>query len=191
MDKTKVTIALLMVALMAALSLASATEMNESVMTTPEETGEMNVSVAMMSDDDGILSFPRENDTLFAESGYLIWEADFPIGNDYKISVGLVPIGMEVNSSNAIWVTVREDVSSDSMGSYYTWYPPQGISNDEEKVKYNAIVLIDHEAAGQKRGTYYQETFITEGPFFLIDPYDPLDDPPGSLSSPPSPPPQI
>ena len=170
----------LMIVLVATLlaALPAMAETNESVIVTQDET--VNVSVTT-TPDDRILPFPQGDDTLFSGGGYLLWETDL-IGNNYRISIGLVSEGMEVNSSNAEWVVIREIPGSDYAGNYYTWYPPS-MSGE----KYSLILLIDYEVAGMGRGTYNQETFITEGPFFLIDPYDPLDDPPDSPSSPPSP----
>ena len=167
MSKKNIGIALLMVALMV-VPLAVATEMNESV---PGMVAEMddvitvpvNVSAVTISDD-GILPFPQDGDTLISGVGYLLWETDL-IGNDYKMSVGLVPEGMEVNSSNAEWVAVREITSDDYVGYYYIWHPPLMSGK-----KYSLILLVDYEAAGMGRGTYHQKTFVMEGSFFLIDP---------------------
>ena len=161
--------ALLTIALMAALLLAlpAMAETNESVtMVTLEVDETVNVSMNMLPDEE-TLYFPREDNTIFTECGYLIWETDYSIGNDYRISVGLIPAGVEVDPSSAVWITIRESASSDPMGSYYIWYPPSGMADNG---KYNAIVLVDYEVAGTEReGTYYQETLCTEGPFNLVN----------------------
>ena len=190
---------LIVVALVSMLSVVAAeetpvtAEINESATMAPEVDEAVNVSMNVSAtpapddpdgSDGGILSFPLEGDILFAgaEAGYLIWQKNPSMGNDYKVSVGLVSVGMEVNSSNAEWVTVREASSSDSMGGYYTWDPPLGIVDDGE---YNAIVLIDYETAGKaQRGTYNQETLYTKGPFNLVN----LPSPPSPLAPPPLPP---
>ena len=164
-------------AAMLLVALPAMAEINESVtMVTPEVNEVTNTSVSisvMATSSDGILPLPQGDDTLFSGGGYLLWETDL-IGNDYRISVGLVPEGMEVNSSNAEWVIVREVPGSDYAGNYYTWYPPS-MSGE----KYSLILLVDHEVAGTGRGTYYQETFVTEDSFFLIDPSP---EPPANIS---------
>ena len=186
-DKTRIG-ALLIVALIAAVLLAlpvMAAETTPVAATTNESVTEMvapgvneaaNASVTMstISADrtlsNGTLSFPQGGDTLFSggEGGYLLWETDL-IGNDYRISVGLVPEGMEVNSSNAEWVAIRETPSSDYAGIYYTWHPPSMSGK-----KYSLILLVDYEVAGMERGTYNQEKFVTDSPFFLISSTPPL-----------------
>jgi hypothetical protein len=151
---------------------AMAEGMNESapvkILVASEADGAINASRAeasmMTMPDDGILPFPRKNCTLFAECGYLIWE-DSSIGSIHKLSVGLVPAGEEVISPNAIWVEVREVASSDDMGNYYTWSPPS-----EMEGYYNLLVLADHDVSGMRRGTNDQDTYRSDGPFYLEDP---------------------
>ena len=169
MNVSKGIVVLLIIALMAMVPqmAVAAAETNESVpgmvaeMDETVNVSELGVSSIRTTD---ILSFPRKNDTLFDECGYLIWEDSFMGSTTPKITVGLVPNGKEVIPSNAIWVEVREYASNDGTRAYYTWYPPSG-----KEGYYSLLVYVDHETSGMEKGTNDQDDYRSEGPFYLED----------------------
>jgi len=153
MDKTKVTIALLMVALMVALSLASATEMNENITAVTAATAEEETYLPV---DEGIY-FPKEGSIFFTDGNYQVSWMSPDIYGTPLISIGLASAGNNTSPLGAEWVIVRDGTAED--GSY-NWRVPH-----METGEYKLIIVLDYPGM---MGTYHQEILYGDD-FYIIN----------------------